>query len=57
MEHTELSKRNLLANEMDVDLDVLRASMMNWICSHVDAGDVVAEDDGGRGDRSSQLAE
>jgi hypothetical protein len=35
MQNTQVTKSDLLPNEVQVDLDVLRASMMDWICCHV----------------------
>ena len=51
MEHAELAEGDLLSDEVDVQLDVFGAPMMDGVGSHVDAGDVVAEDDGGRRER------
>ena len=36
---------------MNVNLNMLRATMMNWIGSHVDRADIVAIDNGRRRDR------
>lgn len=44
MQDTELAERDLLSHKMNVELDMLRAPMINWIRSHVDGGDVVAVD-------------
>jgi hypothetical protein len=49
MENANLAKRDLLANEVNVDLDVLRTSMVDWIGGHVDRTNVVAVDHRGRG--------
>jgi len=46
MEDTNLPQSNLLADEVDVNLDVLRATMMNRIDYHVDCTNVVAIDNG-----------
>jgi hypothetical protein len=32
VEHTNIAKLNLVADEVNVDLDVLRAAMLNWVC-------------------------
>jgi hypothetical protein len=48
-ENANLAKRDLLANEVNVDLDVLRTSMVDWIGGHIDRTNVVAVDHRGRG--------
>jgi hypothetical protein len=45
MEHPDLSQSNLLTNEMNIYLNMLRATMMNGIGGHIDSTDIVAEDD------------
>ena len=42
MEHPDLSQRNLVTDEVNVNLNMLRAAMMNWVGGHVDRTDVVA---------------
>jgi len=44
MEDPDLSQGHLFVNKVDVDLDVLRASMMDNVGSHVDRTDIVAID-------------
>jgi hypothetical protein len=44
MEHPNLSQSNLLADKVNVDLNMLRATMMNWICGHIDSTDIVTVD-------------
>ena len=51
MQNTNFTKRDLLANEVDIDLDVLGPSMMNRVGCHVDSTDVVTEDNRGGGKR------
>ena len=51
MHNTNFTKRDLLANEMDIDLDVLGPSVMNRVGYHVDSTDVVTEDNRSRGKR------
>jgi hypothetical protein len=41
MEHPNLSQSNLLADKVDVDLNMLRATMMDRISGHVDSTDIV----------------
>jgi hypothetical protein len=55
MEHPNLPQCHLFANKMDVDLNVLRAAMMNGISCHVDSAHVVAEDDRRRGKRDLKV--
>ena len=50
-------KGHLLADEVNVELDVLRAAMMDRIGGEVDGEDVVAVDDGGLQDVAKQLLE
>jgi len=50
MEHPNLSQSNLVTDKVNIYLDVLRATMMNWISSHVDGIDIVALDDRRRRD-------
>jgi hypothetical protein len=42
-----VTENNLLTNKVDVQLDVLGATMMNGVGGEVDSRDVIAEDDGG----------
>jgi len=46
MEDPDLTQGHLLTDEVDVNLDVLRATMMNRIDYHVDCTNVVAIDNG-----------
>jgi hypothetical protein len=41
-----VAERHLLPDEVDVDLDMLRATMLDWIRSHVDRTNIVTEDNG-----------
>jgi hypothetical protein len=43
MMNAELAQLNAFPDEVNVQLDVLGALVMNWIRRHVDGGDVVAE--------------
>jgi hypothetical protein len=43
MEHFDLTERNLITGEVEVDLDVLRALMLHWLAGHVYNTDVVTE--------------
>ena len=45
MEHPNLSQSNLLTDEVNIYLNMLRATMMNWIGGHVDSTNIVAVDD------------
>ena len=55
MEHPDLSQSDLVTDKMNIYLDVLRATMMNWISSHEDGADVVAVDDRRRRDGRMEL--
>jgi len=45
MEHPNLSQSNLLTDEVNIYLNMIHATMMNWIGSHVDNTNIIAEDD------------
>jgi hypothetical protein len=55
MKNPDLSKRHLLANEVNVDLDVLRASVVDRVGRHVDGTHVVTVDNGGGGQGNMEL--
>jgi hypothetical protein len=57
VKHTYLAKSDLLSDEVNIQLNMLRATMMNWIGRHVNRTDVVAVDDSGGGDRLVELLE
>jgi hypothetical protein len=57
VKHTYLAKGDLLSDEVNIQLNMLRATMMNWIGRHVNRTDVVAIDDSGGGDRLVELLE
>jgi hypothetical protein len=42
---TNLTESHLLTDEVNVNLNVLRSSMMNWIGSHIDCNDVITKDE------------
>ena len=46
MKNTNFAESHLLANEVDVDLNVLGTTVVDRIGSHVDGADVVAVDHG-----------
>jgi hypothetical protein len=43
MKNSKMTKGDLLANKMNVELNVFGAVVMNWILGQVDGRDVVAE--------------
>jgi hypothetical protein len=45
MEHPNLSQSNLLTDEVNIYLNMLRATMINGIGGHVDSTNIVAVDD------------
>ena len=55
MEHPNLSQGNLVADEVNVNLDVLRATMEDMISSHIDSPNIVAVHDGRRSNRCMEL--
>ena len=57
MEHPNLSQSNLLTDEVNIYLNMLRATMMNWIGGHVDSTDIVALDNRRRRDGYVELLE
>ena len=57
MENANLSQSNLLADEVDVDLDMLGTTMMDGVGSHIDTAGIVAVDDRRQGNQDVQLLE
>jgi hypothetical protein len=57
VQHTYLAKSDLFSDEVNIQLNMLRAMMMNWIGRHVNRTDVVVEDDSAGGDRLVELLE
>jgi hypothetical protein len=58
VDDTKVAKRDLLPNEVYVELDVLRAVMMDGVGGEVDGRDIVAKDNRGFvDDRTVKLAE
>jgi hypothetical protein len=51
MEDANLPQGHLLTNEVDVDLDMLGATVVDRISSHVDGANVVAVDHCSQGNR------
>jgi hypothetical protein len=49
MENPNLTKGHLFADEVNVDLDVLRSLVVDEVGRHVDCTDVVVEDNNGGG--------
>ena len=47
MKDSNVTESNLLAYEVDVQLDVLGAAMMNWVGGEVHSGDIVTKDNHG----------
>ena len=46
MKNPNLTERHLLTNKVDVDLDVLRAAMLDRVTCHVNSTDVITENNG-----------
>ena len=57
MEDPDLTQGHLLTDEVDVNLDVLRAPMMHRVGCHVDSTHVVTVDNSGRSERDMKLLE
>jgi hypothetical protein len=55
MKHAYLSKSNLLTDEVNIDLDVFGAAVVNGIGCHVDSTHVVAVDDRRRSNRHMEF--
>jgi hypothetical protein len=55
MKNTDGANRDLLPDKMNIELDVLRPSVLNRIGREIHGADVVTVDNSGRGDRTSQL--
>jgi hypothetical protein len=47
MQNMNFTKRDLLTNEVNVDLDVLGPAVMNGVSYHVNSTDVVTKDNRG----------
>jgi len=56
-QHPDLSQGNLVADEVNVDLDVLRATMVDRISGHIDGVNIVTVHDGRRGNGRVELLE
>ena len=57
MENPNLTEGHLFADEVNVDLNVLRSLVVDGVGCHVDGADVVAEDNGGGGQPEVELLE
>jgi hypothetical protein len=57
MKNSNLPQGNLLSDEVDVNLDMLRAPMMDRVGCHIDSTDVVTVDNGGGVQRDMELLE
>jgi len=55
MKNTELPQSYLLTDEVNVDFDVLRAAVMDWVGCHVHSAHIVTVDHGRTGDEDVQL--
>jgi hypothetical protein len=57
MENSNLTKGHLFADEVNVDLDVLRSLVVDGVGRHVDGADIVAEDNSGGGQLDVEFLE
>jgi len=44
MKDTDFPQSNLLTDKVDVNLNVLRSLMMNWVSGHIDSTNIVTKD-------------
>ena len=56
MKNPNLNERHLLMNKVDVDLDVLRAAMLDRVAGHINNTDVITEDNS-RGQKGTMKLE
>jgi hypothetical protein len=57
VKNSNVTESNLLTNEVNIQLNVLGAAMMNGVGGEVDNRDVVAEDDSSLVNRAGELGE
>ena len=57
MEDSNLTKSHLFADEVDVNLNVLRALVVDGVGRHVDGTDIVTEDNSGGGQLDVEFLE
>ena len=55
MKDPNLAQGDLLTDEVDINLNVLRASVINWIGCHVDNADIVTVDNHRRSNGNIEL--
>ena len=55
MKNAEMTKGNILANKMNVHLNMLGTLVLNWIGRQIDRADVVAIDNSGLLQRDMKL--
>jgi hypothetical protein len=57
VENTDFPQGDLLAGKVDVDLDMLGATMMDRVGGHIDRAGIVAVDNGRNSNRDVKLVE
>jgi hypothetical protein len=57
MENSDITKSNMLADKVKVNLNVLGTLVLDWIRRHVDCANVVAIHQGGLGQGGVQLSQ
>jgi hypothetical protein len=57
MKHTDIPNSNPFTNEVEVDLHMFGALMLNGVRGHVDGTDVVAVNQGGLAQGSMQFSQ
>lgn len=55
MKNTNCTPSNQITNEVNINLDVLCALVVNWIGGHINGADIIAVDNGGFGGRTPKL--
>jgi len=55
MQDTKIINCNSLPDEVEVDLNVFGALMLNWVGGHIDGTDVIARHQCGMSERGMQL--
>jgi hypothetical protein len=51
----DMAKSDVFTDEVGIDLDVLRALVLNWVTGHVDGADVVTKDHCGTAEEGVEL--
>jgi hypothetical protein len=55
MKNSNLSQSHVLADEVNINLNMLRASMVDRICCHIDSAHVVTVNNRGQSERNMKF--